>query len=114
MMSLLRQNNDYIFWNKRMDGLLNQIRTLRNKSIHEGNRQKDYPENLLELYQKVMIFSVSRCLGLVQTAIQAKLLTVSEFKNYVPMLFEYSNRQVEDVLHNIVYTLNEHRSAITS
>ncbi|MEZ8826851.1 hypothetical protein AB6E04_21070 [Vibrio amylolyticus] len=114
MMESLRDNCDYVFWSKRIDELLNQIRILRNKSIHEGDRQKDYADNLLDLYEKVMIYSVSRCLGAVQTAIQSGILTVSEFKDYVPALFQYGTRQVDDVLYNIVHTLNEHRSAISS
>ncbi|MCF4175159.1 HEPN domain-containing protein [Vibrio sp. McD22-P3] len=112
MMQSLRDNSDYVFWSKRIDDLLNQIRILRNKSIHEGNRQKDYADNLLDLYEKIMIYSVSRCLGAVQTAIQSRILTVSEFKDYVPVLFQYGTRQVEDVLYNIIHTFNEHRSAI--
>ncbi len=107
----LSQNPRYDYWNKELITIVDKIRIFRNDSVHSGFRSVDFTKHDLDLYNQVMIFSASRCQTAVQTALVNRISTVSEFKEYMGIIFEDNMNLINDVHRNIIFSLDRIRSA---
>lgn len=96
----------YTYWDKKITETLEKIRIFRNDSIHSGFRSIDFTKKELELYSTIMIYGASRCQTAVKTALLNRIKTVSEFKEYIPTIFEENKNLVNDVHGNILFTLD--------
>lgn len=102
----LESSHRYSFWKKKLTNIIDNIRVFRNDSAHHGFRIIDISNKELELYNQVMIFGVTRCQAAVQSALLSRISTVSEFKEYMPYLFEQNDNLVNDVHGNIIFSLD--------
>jgi len=101
----LKANEQYEKWKKKLTDALEKIRIFRNDSVHSGFRRFDFSNDELVLYEKIMIFGTSRCQDAVFTAMSNNLKTVSEFKEYVGIIFDSNDNMINDVCGNILYGL---------
>lgn len=102
----LGSHPNYDYWNKKIIDVVDKIRVFRNDSVHSGFRSVDFTKKELELYSQVMVYSASRCQSAVQTALINRISTVSEFKEYIPVIFEENDNIINDVHGNILFTLD--------
>lgn len=100
----LASHPKYEYWDKELIKIIDEIRIFRNHSVHSGFRFVDFSKNELEIYNQVMIFSASRCQAAVQHALLNGISTVSDFKEYIWVIFEEINN-VTDVHGNILHSL---------
>lgn len=97
----------YEYWSKEIVTIVDQIRIFRNDSVHSGFRSVDFTKYELELYTQIMTFGTSRCQGAVQFALTNKITTVSDFKEYIGLIFESKANLVNDIHGNIIFSLEE-------
>lgn len=112
--SLLESLNNhprYDYWNKELVTIVDKIRIFRNDSVHSGFRSVDFSISELELYSQVMVFSASRCQAAVQSALINGISTVTEFKEYISIVFEENVNVVNDVHGNILHSLEQKKNA---
>lgn len=107
----LANHPKYSYWNKKIIEVVDKIRVFRNDSVHSGFRSVDFPKKELELYSQVMVYGASRCQAAVQSALISGISTVSEFKDYMPEIFEENSNIINDVHGNILFTLDRIESA---
>ncbi len=101
----LNANENYAKWKRKLIDSLEKIREFRNDSVHAGFRRFDFSGDELSLYEKIMTFGTSRCQEAVFTSMSNGLQTVSEFKEYVGVIFD-SYTDIENDIHgNILYSL---------
>lgn len=100
----LASHQKYWHWDKELIKIIDKIRIFRNHSVHSGFRYVDFSKKELELYNKVMIFSASRCQAAVQHALLNGISTVSAFKEYIWVIFEEVN-SITDIHGNIIHSL---------
>lgn len=100
----LASHPKYGYWDKELINIIDEIRKFRNHSVHSGFRYVDFSKKELELYNKVMIFSASRCQAAVQHALLNGVGTVSDFKECIWVIFEEIN-SITDVHGNILHSL---------
>lgn len=103
----LNSHPKYAYWKREIISIVDKIRVFRNDSVHSGFRSIDFTRNELELYSKVMIYASSRCQASVQLALLNKILTVSEFKEYICLIFEQNSNLINDVHGNIIFSLEQ-------
>lgn len=53
-----------------------------------------------------MLYGVTRCQEAVQLALNNRISTVAEFKDYMPYIFELNKHLINDVHNNILYRLD--------
>lgn len=104
-MDQLNSNPLYEIWKRKIIKSIEQIREFRNDSVHSGFRNVDFSVSEIKLFNQIMIFGCSRCQGAVYAALINKIETVSEFKEYISIIFENNNNLVNDVHGNILYSL---------
>ena len=112
--SLLERLSDYPkyeYWDKELIRIIDKIRDFRNKSVHSGFRSVDLSKHELELYSRIMVLSASRCQVAVQLALINGISTVSEFKEYISLLFEERVNVINDVHGNILFSLEQIKNA---
>jgi hypothetical protein len=102
----LASHPNYEYWDKRIIEVVDRIRQFRNDSVHSGFRSIDFTKEELELYKQVMVYSASRCQAAVRTALINGISTISEFKEYVAIIFEENGNIINDVHNNILFTLD--------
>ena len=107
----LASHPKYDYWNKKIIEVVDKIRVFRNDSVHSGFRSVDFTKRELELYSLVMVYSSSRCQAAVQTALINGISTVSEFKEYIPIIFEENVNIINDLHGNILFSLDLIESA---
>jgi hypothetical protein len=105
LLSRLAQNSEWTKWKKLSKDIVDKIRVFRNDSVHAGFRSVDYTPHELRLYHQIMTFGASRCQGAVKMALQSKIETVLDFKYYAGIIFEGHGRVENDILHNIIFSL---------
>lgn len=103
----LREHPSYDFWNKELIEIFEKIRVFRNDSVHAGFRSTDFTKNELNLYSQIMLFGASRCQSAVRFALIAGIKNVSEFKEYIPIIFEENCNIINDIHGNIIYSLDQ-------
>jgi hypothetical protein len=103
--NILSTNEKYEKWKKKLIDSLEKIREFRNYSVHSGFRRFDFSNDELVLYEKIMTLGAFRCQGAVYTALCNNLQTVSEFKEYVGVIFDSLPNIENDVHGNILYML---------
>jgi len=108
----LSSDSRYLFWKSKIVKKIDEVREFRNDSTHHGFRTIDIPKEQLVLYNQIMILGVSRCQTAVQTAIINKISTLSEFKDYMPIIFEQNKSLVNDVHKNILFLLEKTNRSI--
>jgi len=101
----LSSNEKYEKWKRKLLDSLEKIREFRNDSVHSGFRRFDFSYDELVLYEKIMTLGTSRCQGAVFTAMCNDLQTVSEFKEYVGIIFDSYPNIENDIHGNILYSL---------
>lgn len=106
LLEKLESNLRYSFWKKKLTDIIDKIRIFRNDSAHHGFRTIDFTNQELELYNQVMTYGVTRCQAAVQSALLSRISTVSEFKEYMPYIFEQNDNLVNDVHGNIIFSLD--------
>lgn len=106
LLTNLADHPKYSFWNKKIIDVVDKVRVFRNDSVHSGFRSVDFTKKELELYSQVMVYGASRCQAAVQTALINGISTVSEFKEYMPAIFEENRNIINDVHGNILFTLD--------
>ncbi len=102
----LNQNPRYSIWKRQITDIIERIRIFRNDSAHHGFRTIDFTPKELDLYNHVMVLGLTRCQGAVQRALISGISTVSEFKEYMPYIFEDNCNLVNDVHGNILSILD--------
>lgn len=95
----------YQHWNNELIKIIEKIRTFRNESVHSGFRKVDFSKDELKLYSRVMVLCTSRCQAAVQYALLSGINTVSEFKEYIGIVFEDLN-SINDIHGNIIHSLD--------
>jgi hypothetical protein len=105
VMSELRKHLTYSTWHKKIERDLDEIRTFRNKSAHEGFRAFDFSRQSLKRFNVIMTLGCSRSQGLGWRAIQEGIKTLSDAKESLPLLFEYRENLKNDILGTIIYML---------
>ncbi|MEQ6475243.1 hypothetical protein [Comamonas sp. wu1-DMT] len=103
----LREHPSYDFWNKELIDIFEKIRVFRNDSVHAGFRSTDFTKNELNLYSQIMLFGASRCQSAVRFALINGIKNVSEFKEYIPIIFEENCNIINDIHGNIIYSLDQ-------
>ncbi len=111
LLEKLSNHPKYAYWNKELTYIIDKIRVFRNNSVHSGFRSVDFTKKDLELYSQVMVFGTSRCQTAVQTALVNGINTVSEFKEYIPIIFEENKNIINDIHGNILFSLDRFKSA---
>ncbi|MDZ4298792.1 MAG: hypothetical protein U0998_05990 [Moraxellaceae bacterium] len=106
LLTSLANHSRYSYWNRKIIDVLDKVRVFRNDSVHSGFRSVDFSKKELELYSQVMVYATSRCHAAVQIALISRISTVSEFKEYMPAIFENNNNIINDVHGNILFTLD--------
>lgn len=101
----LKSNEHYEKWKRKLIDALEKIREFRNDSVHSGFRRYDFSEEELALYEKIMIFGSSRCQEAVFSALSNGLRTVSEFKEYVGLIFDSYTNIENDIHGNVLFSL---------
>jgi len=104
--SSLNSHPEYKIWKKKLPDILDKIRNFRNDSVHSGFRGVDFTRIELELYSQITRLGTSRCQGAVQLALINGLQTVSEFKEYIALIFEENKNLINDVHGNIIFSLD--------
>jgi hypothetical protein len=107
----LSSHPKYAYWNKELIAIIDNIRVFRNDSVHSGFRSADFTKKELELYSQIMTFGASRCQAAVQQALINGLSTVSEFKEYISIIFEENINVVNDVHGTILFSLERTKNA---
>jgi len=102
----LESHPRYIFWKSKIIDIIEKVRIFRNESIHHGFRSIDFSKKELELLNQVMTYGVTRCQGAVQSALNNRIVSVSEFKEYIPYIFEQYKNIASDVHNNIIFSLD--------
>ncbi|MFQ1248716.1 hypothetical protein ACJWU3_08365 [Klebsiella pneumoniae] len=97
----------YHFWKRKLPIVLDKIREFRNNSVHHGFRNIEFDLSELDLFCQVMVLSVSRCQGAVRNAINNNITSISEFKEYIPEIFELNTHVKNDTHGTIIYSLEE-------
>ncbi|MER2043393.1 MAG: hypothetical protein ABS943_06060 [Pantoea agglomerans] len=105
IMNEINCNERYLYWNKKLIDILEEMRIFRNNSVHHGFRWKEFDNADMELFQQVMIYGVSRSLAAVKAAIISGITSASEFKDYLVEIFEQQVNPV-DIHGNIIYSLD--------
>lgn len=111
LLTNLANHPKYSYWNKKIIDVVDKVRVFRNDSVHSGFRSVDFSMKELELYSQVMVYAASRCQAAVQTALISRISTVSEFKEYIPVIFEGNSNIINDMHGNILFTLDRIESA---
>lgn len=105
LISKLNSTDRYLFWNKKLKLVFDDLRKFRNNSVHHGFRNLEFTVAELDFYKQVMIVGVSRALGATRFAIANGVITVKEFKEYLPEIFE-AQISLTDVSGTIIYGLD--------
>ena len=105
LLQQLEAKPEYDKWRKWIEVSIEEIREMRNDSVHSGFRSIDFSVDDIVKYNGLMTYGCSRCQGAVRKAIGNGLQTVAEFKEYVGVIFETTENLVNDVHGNILYTL---------
>lgn len=105
---VLKLNNidRYSFWNKKLKSVFEDLRKLRNNSVHHGFRNLEFSVAELEFYKQVMLVGVSRSISATRFAIANNITTLKEFKDYLPEIFE-GQVSVVDVHGTIISILDD-------
>ncbi|MBJ8501042.1 MULTISPECIES: HEPN domain-containing protein [Acinetobacter] len=103
-MKKIESHPKYFFWLNKLTTEVNNIREFRNHSVHDGFRIVDCPKDTLALYEQIMIYGISRSQQAIQHALLNGISTVTEFKEYLPFIFEETVR-ISDVHGTIIYSL---------
>jgi hypothetical protein len=114
LLSQLSENESWIKWKKLSRDIVEKIRIFRNDSVHSGFRSVDYTSDELVLYNTIMTYAASGCQGAVRDALTQKIATVPEFKSCAGAIFENRGNVVNDIIGNIVFTLDNNVSASAS
>lgn len=101
----LKSNPLYKNWKNKITNSIENIRKFRNDSVHSGFRNVDFSVSDIKLFNQLMTFGCSRCQGAVIDALRMGLKTVSEFKEYISLIFENKDNLVNDVHGTILYSL---------
>lgn len=101
----LKSNSLYNNWKNKITNSIEQIRIFRNESVHSGFRNVDFSVSDMKLFSQLMTFGCSRCQCAVSDALRNGLKTVSEFKEYISLIFENKDNLVNDVHSTILYSL---------
>jgi hypothetical protein len=107
ILNSLSAHSRYEHWSKEIVTIVDKIRIFRNDSVHSGFRSVDFTKSELELYTQVMTFGTSRCQGAVTIALTNRIETVSDFKEYIAVIFESRINLVNDVHGNLIFSLDE-------
>lgn len=105
ILSNLSSNPAWASWKKRLQDIVDKIRIFRNDSVHGGFRSVDYTPRELRLYHQVMAYGAARCQGATRSALEANIVTVSEFKDYASLIFEGHGNVEADIFGNIIFSL---------
>ncbi|MGR0277733.1 hypothetical protein ACUM5Y_01650 [Marinomonas dokdonensis] len=108
ILTKLASHARYQFWSGELTRILDKMRIFRNDSVHSGFRSVDFTSDELSLFNQVMVFATSRGHFLVQEALLMGIDTVSNFKEYIPLIFEDNNNLINDVHGNIIFSLDRH------
>jgi hypothetical protein len=106
ILNSLNNHPRYEYWSKEIVTIVEKIRIFRNDSVHSGFRSVEFTKYELELYTYVMTFGSSRCQGAVNIALTNKIETVSDFKEYIGIIFEGRVGLINDVHGNLIYSLD--------
>ncbi|MDD0998820.1 HEPN domain-containing protein [Pseudomonas sp. TNT2022 ID1044] len=106
LISNLESHPRYKHWQKKLLEIVLKIRDFRNDSVHEGFRSVDFTKSELELFSSIMIYAVSRCQAGVMRGLLNNIDSLSEFKEYAPLLFENNENLINDTHNNIIYSLD--------
>lgn len=106
IMSKINCNERYLYWNRRLKDIFENIRVFRNNSVHHGFRLSEFDNADMELFQHIMMYGVSRSLAAVRIAIISGVNSASEFKDYLVEIFEQQVNPNE-VHGNIIFTLDD-------
>lgn len=106
IMSKINCNERYLYWNRRLKDIFEDMRVFRNNSVHHGFRLSEFDNADMDLFQHIMIYGVSRSLAAVRIAIINGISSASEFKDYLVEIFE---QQVNpnDIHGNIIFALDD-------
>lgn len=107
VLTKLSNHPKYGFWSSNLTTTVDDIRIFRNDSVHAGFRSVDFTKYDLELYSQIMIFSTSRCQAAVQSALMNGISSVSEFKEYIGLIFESNQNLINDVHNNIIFSFEQ-------
>jgi len=102
----LSENEIWVKWKRLLRDIVDKIRIFRNDSVHSGFRSVDYTSDELVLYNTIMTYAASRCQGAVRDALTQKIATASDFKSCASTIFENRGNVVNDIIGNIVFTLD--------
>ncbi|MBO1539608.1 HEPN domain-containing protein [Pseudomonas sp. OA65] len=102
----LENHARYKYWQKELIETVKDIRDFRNNSVHSGFRSVDFTKEKLELFSSVMTYAVSRCQNGVMQGLLNNIGTLSDFKEYAVPIFEDNTNLINDVHHNIIYSLD--------
>lgn len=106
IINTLQENDDYSSLVKSIPMYLDDIRKIRNDSVHAGFRSIDISNEKLKLYDNLLNLAKIRCLNAVkQSIIHDGIKSLSEFKNKAGFIF--NNRvRIDDILGNVVFSLS--------
>lgn len=101
----LEKNLLYGKWKRWIVDAVENIRELRNQSVHSGFRNVDYPAKTMLQYDQLMTFGCSRCQGAVHEGLIHGLRSLAEFREYISLVFEGNNNRINDVHGTILFSL---------
>ncbi|MBE4467449.1 hypothetical protein HJ014_22775 [Vibrio parahaemolyticus] len=101
----LENHPEYQVVARKLETALEEIRVLRNDSIHHGSRKIDYSPRELYFYNQVMLMGAARCQDAMLRAIGLKLNTLEEFKDYISCIFEQKEHLISDVHGTVIHLL---------
>lgn len=101
----LKSNPHYQTWANRLTIILEEVRTFRNESAHNGFRITDISLLKLKQYAQIMTLSCSRAQNGVRRGLSLGIRNLSDLKSRISQVFESNEQLVNDVHNNIVFSL---------
>ncbi|MDF9529499.1 MULTISPECIES: HEPN domain-containing protein [Bacillus cereus group] len=102
----IKKHANYVLILKKLEKQLNEIRELRNNTVHEGFRSWDISTGLLKEYHATMLLATPRIQNYAMSAVKKGLETVADFWEYFPHLYDW-HLDINDFHGNILYMLQK-------
>ncbi|WP_408956125.1 hypothetical protein [Natroniella sp. ANB-PHB2] len=97
-----KKHSDYLYVERIIKDLLEEIRNFRNDTVHSGFRQWDISRDKLYDFERVLTLAVPRLHKFVVKALFQDIINLEEFWEYIPIIFDEMKYDIKKDLHGTV------------